>query len=156
MQDIQSLDALNLVRVIYSNPLVKAVLGLMAANILLGIAVAFQKKEFALAELGDWLLTRAIPYLLGAGAVQLVVLTVPGEYLAGLSPAISTAVWGFCIAALMGHIFGDLKDLGLPVAVGLTTKDHVTDEKLKQLQVRAVRERRRDNEVIRTDPYDPV
>lgn len=108
------MDAWNLALVIYAHPIVRAVLGLLVANVLVGIAAAIKAREFRLAMLGDWLLNRAIPYLIGAGAVQLVILTVPQEW-SGIGSALSSAVWLFVVGALLGHILDTARELGLPI-----------------------------------------
>lgn len=108
------MTAIDLAMRIYSNSFVQAILGLMAANVLVGIAGSLYFKEFRLAALGDWLLSRAVPYLIGAGAVQLVLLTVPDEW-SGLSSGTSTAVWLFVILSLVGKILDTLRQMGLPI-----------------------------------------
>src|SRR5438132_7052340 len=100
--------------VLFSNPLVRAVLGLLAANILAGVAAALYTRTFRVAALGDWLATRAVPYLLGAATMQLVLLTLPPEW-SGVSAAAASAVWLFVCAALVGHVLDALRDMGLPV-----------------------------------------
>jgi hypothetical protein len=106
---------------VYAHPIVRAVLGLLAANIIAGLAAAFKSGDFHLAVLGDWLLTRAIPYLLGAGAVQVVLLTVPPEW-GGITQVAATGVWLFVVASLLGHILDALRDLGLPIPAMLGDK----------------------------------
>lgn len=108
------MNAWDLVVLIYAHPIVRAVLGLLVANVLVGIAAAIKAREFRLAMLGDWLLNRAIPYLIGAGAVQLVILTVPQEW-SGIGSALSSAVWLFVVGALLGHILDTARELGLPI-----------------------------------------
>ncbi len=99
---------------VWGNPLVKAVLGLLLANVLAGIAAALYTKTFRLAALGDWLVTRVVPYLLGAGTMQIVLLTLPPDW-SGISTAAASAVWLFVCAALVGHVLDALRGMGLPV-----------------------------------------
>lgn len=109
----------DLVNAVYNNDLVRAVLGLILANVLVGIAVSLYTRTFRLGDVGDWLLTRAIPYLLGAGVVQVVLLAVPEQY-SGMGQATGALVWGFVLAALVGKILTGLRELGLPVPDPLT------------------------------------
>ena len=118
-----------LVRIIFGSPLVKMLLGLMLANVMVGIAVSLYTKTFALGQVADWTLTKAIPYLLGAGAVKLVLLTVPEEYIGGFQN-LGDGVWLFGIAAIVGQILGNLKKMGLPIPAAFTTTEHVEKEKL--------------------------
>jgi hypothetical protein len=104
---------------VWGNPLVKAVLGLLLANILAGVAAALYTRTFRLAALGDWLITRAVPYLLGAGTVQLVLLTLPPEW-SGITAAAATSVWLFVVLSLVGHVLDALRDMGLPVPAAVT------------------------------------
>lgn len=106
---------------IFGNRLVVAVMGLIAADVLMGLANAFMTKDFRLAQVADFLLTKAIPYVLGAGGLQIALVAVPPEYeaLTGLS---STIIWGFVIAALAGHVLDSAKKLGMPVPDALTAK----------------------------------
>ncbi len=104
---------------IYGNALVQAVSGLIFANVVVGIAVSLYTREFRLGMVADWLMTRALPYLLGAGTVQLVLLTVPPAW-SGLSQAASTTVWLFVCGALVGKILAALKEIGLPAPEILT------------------------------------
>jgi hypothetical protein len=104
---------------IWGNGLVKAVLGLLAANVAAGVAAALYTRTFRLAALGDWLATRAVPYLLGAATMQLVLLTLPAEW-GGVSEAAANAVWLFVCAALVGHVLDALRTMGLPVPPILT------------------------------------
>lgn len=113
------MDAWTLVQTIFSHMLVKAVVGLMAGNVLIGIAKALYLRDFRLGDLGDWLLSRAIPYLLGAGSVQLVLMTTPQEW-SGVAQGAGTAVWLFVCASLVGKILGSLADMGMPVPAFLT------------------------------------
>ncbi len=103
----------------FGHPIVRAVLGLLAANVLVGIAASLYTRSFRLGAVGDWLLTRAIPYLLGAATVQLVLLAVPQEW-SGIGQAAATAVWLFVCAALVGKVLDMLRELGIPIPETLT------------------------------------
>ncbi len=116
------MDAYTLAITIYSHPLVKGVLLLLAANIVVGIASAFYHKDFRLGEMADWLMSRAIPYIVGAGAMQLVVMSLPGE-MSGVSQAAGWAVWMFVIASMIGHVLGTLAGMGMPVPTALGDRE---------------------------------
>lgn len=120
-------DLSALLLTIYSHPLVRWVGALLAANVLLGISTSLYTRSFRLAATGDWLLSRALPYLLGSGAVQLVALAAAGEY-RDVVGAIQTATWAFVMAALIGKIVEQLRELGvpLPAALGDLPKPDVT------------------------------
>lgn len=119
---IEGMDAGSIITQVYQNKMVVAVLGLMIANIIAGIAYAIYDKEFRLAQMGDWLYTRALPYIAGAGAVQVVLLTVPVEW-SGMSAGLSTVVWGFVILSLLGRILYYVRAIGVPVPTFLTDKN---------------------------------
>lgn len=111
---------------LFSNPWCKAVVGLMLANLLVGVATACMTHTFRLGSLMDWTSTKAVPYLLGGGAVQLVVLTVPDQY-SGLSALVSSAVWGGITAALAAHVLDGLKQIGVPGIPDFLTAQHKPD-----------------------------
>src|SRR6185295_15735723 len=67
---IANMDAYQLAVAIFDQPMVKAIAVLLFGNVLAGIAVALYRRAFYLAALGDWLLSRAIPYVLGDATVQ--------------------------------------------------------------------------------------
>ncbi len=115
-----------ILQMIYANGFVRAAVGLVIADVLTGIALAFYNKDFRLGSTGDFLLTRAIPYFIGAGGLQVVLLTVPIEW-SGLSGAVGSAVWTFVVLAMLGHLLDNLRQMGLPIpaALGDRTKPEV-------------------------------
>lgn len=101
---------------IIHNPLTTAVLGLLLANVVVGIGAALYTKEFRLGQVADWLLTRAVPYVLGGITIQVVVLTVAPEWGLGIvSAGLAVSVWLFVIAAMLGKIFETLRIIGVPI-----------------------------------------
>lgn len=112
----------SVIQAIYGNSFVRIALALVGADILAGLAVAIMKRDFHLAEIGNFLLSKAVPYFLGAGALQLVLLAVPPEW-SGLTKTAGDAVWLFVIAALVGHVLDNLRQIGLPVPAALGAKD---------------------------------
>lgn len=111
------MNAGDLLNFLYGNQWVKFVLGLIAANIMTGIASALYARAtfpFRMAALGDWLLSRAIPYLIGGSAVK-VVAYVSLEGYTAQAGALSDLVWSFAIVALLGKIIENLRELGIPI-----------------------------------------
>lgn len=101
-------------QVLVGHPLFKGVLILLVANVLSGIVAGLYTKNLHMAELGDWLMSRAIPYIGGGLVMQMVVIALPEEY-SGISAVAGTAVWSFVIVSLVGKIFDNLRVIGLPI-----------------------------------------
>lgn len=80
---------------------------LIAANFFGGLAVALYTKNFQLKKVGDFLLSRVIPYILGYFVVVFLVYANPSWAIA------IPIVWGVIVAALVGTILAHLKELGL-------------------------------------------
>jgi hypothetical protein len=102
---------------IWGNPIAQAVLLLLFANVLSDIGAALYTKTFALATVADWIVTRALPYVLGALVVQLATFALPDQ----IGQPAATATWAFVDLALIGHILGDLQEMGIPIPIRLTT-----------------------------------
>jgi hypothetical protein len=109
------------IETIYNNGWVRFAVALIVADVVSGVALALYNRDFRLAQVSEFLVTRAIPYLLGAGVVQLVLLAAPLEY-AGLMKGLEVAVWGFVVAALLGHVLDNLRQMGLPIPEVLGAK----------------------------------
>lgn len=107
-------DLLPLLQTIVGHPLFKGVLILLLVNILSGIVAGMYQHNLHLAELGDWLMSRAVPYIGGGICMQLVVIALPEE-LSGVSALAGTAVWAFVIASLIGKILDNLRVMGMPI-----------------------------------------
>ena len=80
---------------------------LIVANLLTGVAVSIYTKNFRLKAVGDFLLSRVLPYVLGYLSVVVVAVIEPAWQ------AAVTAVWAVIIAALTGAILANLKELGI-------------------------------------------
>lgn len=80
---------------------------LIVANLLTGVAVSIYTKNFRLKAVGDFLLSRVLPYVLGYLSVVVVAVIEPAWQ------AAVTAVWAVIIAALTGAILSNLKELGI-------------------------------------------
>jgi phage-related holin len=115
-----------LLQTIYDNAWVRVVFVLLAVNVLTGVAAAFYQRSFYLGELGAWLMTRALPYVIVAGSFQVAVAmlagyeSVLGQYSQWFA-TMQALIWGFVILALVGHILANLKSIGIPVPDALTT-----------------------------------
>lgn len=117
------MDALSLARAVWDDGWFKVILALLVLNVATGIAAALYLKTFALGALGDFLLTRALPYILVDGALQLVIRLALGDTAmgaAGIDTALGVLVHGFVVAALVGKILANLRDLGIPIPMMLT------------------------------------
>lgn len=80
---------------------------MIAANFLLAVAVSLYTKKFRLKSLGDFLLTRVLPYVISYGAVGMIAVVEPSWKVA------VTIVWGIIIASLVGAILSNLKEMGI-------------------------------------------
>jgi hypothetical protein len=119
----------DVLQLVYANVWVRAIVGLMLADVMTGIGLSLYYREFRLGATADFLFTRAIPYLLGAGTVQVILLTVPTELRGAITTGAGGAVWAAALAAMLGHVLDNLRQLGLPVPVSLTAK-HATETKV--------------------------
>lgn len=106
---------------IFDNTWFRLIGGLLALNVVSGIAAAMTVKTFALGGLSDWLRTRAIPYVLADGGMQVFFLVAlggdnPNQNVltqSGLSTALGDLVHLFVIGSLVAHILTNLKDMGM-------------------------------------------
>jgi len=89
---------------------------LILANLIAGVAASIKTGEFRLAALADFMLKRIVAYILGYLSIVVVAVIQP-EWRAAI-----TLVWAFIVAALVGHLLGNLKDLGLPIPERFTKK----------------------------------
>jgi hypothetical protein len=79
--------------------------------------VALFRGVFNLGDLGSWLRTRAVPYLLGGATAKLAVQVAGGDV--GITPQMADLIWLFVIGSLAGHIIENLRELGLPLSFQL-------------------------------------
>jgi len=79
------------------------------ANLILGIAVSIYTNTFRLKAVGDFLLSRVLPYILSYFAVVAVAIVEPTWKVA------VTVVWGVIILALVGAILAKLKEMGINI-----------------------------------------
>ena len=86
------------------------------ANLILGIATSIYTKTFRLKAVGDFLLTRVLPYILSYFAVVVVAVVEPAWEVA------VSIVWAVIIAALAGAILANLKEMGISLPESLAGK----------------------------------
>jgi phage-related holin len=82
---------------------------LIFANLVTGVAVSIYTRTFRLKEIGDFLLTRVLPYVLSYFAVVTVAVVEP------VWEKAVTVVWGIIILALAGAILQNLKEMGIQI-----------------------------------------
>jgi len=82
---------------------------LILANFILGIAVSIKSKTFRLKEVGDFMLSRVLPYILGYFAIGILAVVEPSWQ------AAVTVAWGVIVLALVGAIVSNLKEIGINV-----------------------------------------
>jgi hypothetical protein len=87
----------------------RAVLGLLAANLLARAAAALATRTFSPRLMADWLATRTLPYLLRAVSVEIALLALPPEW-AETRRVVRSAVWLFACSALVGHTLAALRE----------------------------------------------
>lgn len=86
---------------------------MILCNFITGIAVSIKNKAFNLKEMGDFLLTRVLPYLVGYFGVGILAL-VENSWTWAV-----TAVWAIILATLVGAILQNLKELGVTIPSSL-------------------------------------
>lgn len=108
----------SIVMAIYGNVLVKAILGLLAANLISGLALAIKRGEFRLGAAAD-VMAPTCYYLIGGATVQIVALTVPSEW-GGVGEAVASGTWALIGLAIVGKVLANVRALGIEVPVALT------------------------------------
>ena len=103
--------------VAFLGPQILAVVGLIFADVILGVAVAVKKKIFEWRLMAEFFQTNVIPKLLGWMAAEVIVRTVAAEYLNPpfdvLGPAIAMVAFLTVIASLAGSVIDHFRDLGV-------------------------------------------
>ncbi len=84
-------------------------MSLIFGNFLTGLAVSIYKKTFVLKQVADFLYSRVLPYVISYLAV--VAVAVVDE---AWQPAV-IIVWGVILAALVGAILANLKEMGVNI-----------------------------------------
>ena len=109
--------------------LAKFVLALLIANFITGLLVAAHPntaERFHLGQVADWMV-RALFMVIGAVTVQVLAYYSTADY-RGLFDPLATTSWVLVIAALVGKVLQNLRELGLkvPDTLGDKPKPDVT------------------------------
>jgi len=83
------------------------VVAMIFANLITGIAVSIYTKAFRLKAMGDFLVSRMLPYVLSYFAVVAVAMVEPTWEVAVV------IVWGVIVLALIGAILTNLSEMGI-------------------------------------------
>lgn len=122
-------DILTVAQLALLHPLTRFVLALLVANFVTGLMVAFHPntaEQFRLGQVADWMV-RALFLVIGAVTVQVLAYFATADY-RGLFEPVAVMSWGIVIAALVGKVLQNLRELGLPVpdTLGDKSKPDVT------------------------------
>lgn len=95
---------------------ITTIMGLIAADVIMGVALAMHKKEFSWKEFLRFYRTNVGPYLLGYLAFDILVKTVTpellGEYKVIVEEATITAVWLYIVKSIgIDSFFVNAKEL---------------------------------------------
>lgn len=107
------MDAWSVAVMILGSKWVMVVAFLLAANVVMGTAVSMYRGVFQLGEVGTWLRSRAVPYLMGGGVAKLAAIIILPEI--GLDPKWGDVVWLWAIADCCGHLIESFRELGMPL-----------------------------------------
>lgn len=99
------------------------IIGMIFANLLTGIAVSIYTKQFRLKAIGDFLLSRVVPYIIGYAAVVAVAVVEPTWEVA------VNVVWGVILAALTGAILSNLSEMGIKLPDTLSGDKNDAEQK---------------------------
>lgn len=107
-----------LILAFFADPFVKAVLGLIVLDFLLGVAVSLKNREFNLARLADFYTTNVIPYILGYLAFYIathliVDPVVLGDWADLVGEGAIKVAWLAIVGTLGQSIVDNIKKLGL-------------------------------------------
>ena len=107
-----------LVLAFFADPFVRAVLGLIVLDFLLGVAAALKNREFSLVKLADFYTTNVVPYVLGYLAFYIATRliidpTILGDWADLVGEGAIKVAWLTIIGTLGGSIIDNIKKLGL-------------------------------------------
>jgi hypothetical protein len=94
---------------IWQDTMLRAVLGLLLANVLARIAQGLSTRSLPLATLIDWLTGQLAPWLLRAAIVEIVLLSLPPEW-GDLRPLARGGVCVCVCSALLRHLVEALRE----------------------------------------------
>lgn len=103
----------DLLHVVYGHEQLKYLIGLVVANLVLGVAASVKAGDFHLTLVADWLTKRVLPLLAGYGSAALLAWSNPELAL------LRDAAFGTLVLALFGYVTSNLADLGVPIPAPL-------------------------------------
>ncbi len=103
-----------------------SLLGLILADLLLGVAVAVRAREFKLARVGDFYRVQVLPVLIGWVGVTLALYLMTPELLGALADSFNAVVanglWATALATVGGSALKSLAELQAPAKVADAVK----------------------------------
>lgn len=84
-------------------------LAFLVANFIIGLAASIYTGEFRLSAIADFMMKRVLPYVVAYIGIVIIVLVEPAW------EVLVTIIWAILIAALIGHVAKNLKDMGIPL-----------------------------------------
>jgi L-cystine uptake protein TcyP (sodium:dicarboxylate symporter family) len=113
-----SMEVLELVKAFFSDPFVRALIGFIALDFLLGVAAALRTKTFDFSKLADFYTSMVLPYILGYlafyVATKLVIdPTILGDWANLVGEGVVKVAWLAIIGTLGKSIVDNIKVLGL-------------------------------------------
>lgn len=116
---LEQLQALLAPFLAFYGPMFLALLGLVSADILLGIASALKRGEFHWKEVGNFYRTNIVPKLLGWSGLSILTYTVtqsalPPEIGGFVFPVTAGAAWAAVIIDLLASITSNARELFFP------------------------------------------
>jgi hypothetical protein len=94
---------------IWQDTLLRALLGLLLANVLARIAAGLSARTLRLKPLLAWLVTQILPWMLRAALAEIVLLSLPPEW-SELKSLARGAVWLCVSAGLVRHLVEALRE----------------------------------------------
>jgi hypothetical protein len=94
---------------IWQDAMLRAVLGLLVANLLARLAAGLATRTFRLRAWADWVASRILPWLLRAAIVEVALLSLPPEF-AELRALAHGAVWLCVSSGLVRHLVEALRE----------------------------------------------
>jgi phage-related holin len=88
-------------------------MGFILGNLTTGIAASIYRREFRLKALADFMFRRILAYVVAYFGVAIIALVEPAW------KDLVTAVWGILLATLLGHILGNLREMGVPIPISI-------------------------------------
>ena len=116
---MNSMDKLaELVLAFFADPFVRAIIGLVVLDFLLGVASALRTREFDLARLADFYTSNVLPYILGYLAFYIATKlivdpAVLGDWANIVGEGAIKVAWAAIVATLGKSIYENIKKLGL-------------------------------------------